>query len=52
MDAVDVSLKAGDLVRIRSRQEIEATLDHWKELEGCAFLEYMWQYCDTMQRLP
>ena len=45
------SLKAGDLVRLRSRQEIEATLDRWKELKGCAFLEYMGQYCDTTQRV-
>lgn len=45
------TLKAGDLVRVRSRAEIEATLDRWKELKGCAFLEYMWQYCDTTQRV-
>jgi len=44
-------LKAGDLVRVRSRGEIEATLDRWNELKGCAFLEYMWQYCDTTQRV-
>jgi hypothetical protein len=45
------TLQAGDLVRVRSRQEIEATLDRWKELKGCAFLEYMWPYCDTTQRV-
>jgi hypothetical protein len=49
--AATASLKAGDLVRVRSRQEVEATLDRWKELKGCAFLEYMWQYCDTNQRV-
>jgi hypothetical protein len=44
-------LQAGDLVRVRSQQEIAATLDRWKELKGCAFLEYMWPYCDTTQRV-
>jgi hypothetical protein len=44
-------LKAGDLVRVRSREEIEATLNYWKELKGCGFLEGMWQYCDTTQRV-
>jgi hypothetical protein len=44
-------LKAGDQVWVRSRNEIEATLDPFKELRGCAFLEYMWQYCDTNQRV-
>lgn len=42
-------LQEGDLVRIRSREEILATLDVWKELKGCAFLDDMWQYCDTDQ---
>jgi len=50
-NAATTSLKAGDLVRVRSRQEIEATLDNWKELKSCAFLEYMWRYCDTTQRV-
>jgi hypothetical protein len=46
-----VALKPGDLVRVRSREEIQATLNSWKELKGCAFLEYMWQYCGTTQRV-
>jgi hypothetical protein len=45
------TLKAGDVVRVRSREEIEATLDPFKELKGCAFLEYMWQYCGTTQHV-
>lgn len=47
----DIHLNAGDWVRVRSREEIEATLDRWNELKGCAFLEYMWQYCGTTQRV-
>ena len=45
------ALQAGDWVHVRSRGEIEASLDRWKELKGCAFLEYMWQYCDTTQQV-
>ena len=45
------SLKAGDTVRVRSLEEIQATLDPWKELKGCAFLEYMQEYCGTTQRV-
>ena len=45
------ALQAGDLVRVRSREEILATLNTWKELKGCAFLDTMWQYCDTTQRV-
>jgi hypothetical protein len=50
-NATPTSLKAGDLVRVRSRQEIGATLNQRKELKGCAFLEDMGQYCDTTQRV-
>jgi hypothetical protein len=45
------TLQPGDWVRVRSRGEIEATLDRWNELHGCAFLEYMWQYCGTNQQV-
>jgi hypothetical protein len=44
-------LQAGDVIRVRSKDEIEATLDPFKELKGCAFLEYMWQYCGTTQKV-
>lgn len=44
-------LSAGDIVRVRSREEIESTLDRWNELKGCAFLESMWDYCGTTQRV-
>jgi hypothetical protein len=42
---------AGDIVRVHSREEIETTLDPWKELKGCAFLDSMWEYCGTTQRV-
>ena len=49
--SASTGLKAGDLVRIRSREEIEATLDDWKELKGCTFMPEMWEYCGTIRRV-
>jgi hypothetical protein len=46
-----VPLQAGDRVRVRSRPQIEATLDYWGELKGCGILDGMWQYCDTSQQV-
>jgi len=45
------SLKPGDMVRIRSKEEIRAILDPWNRLKGCGFLEEMWPYCSTTQRV-
>jgi hypothetical protein len=42
-------LKVGDQVRVRSWEEIETTLDPFKELKGCAFLAEMEQFCGTTQ---
>jgi hypothetical protein len=44
-------LVVGDTVRVLSREEIESTLDGWKELKGCAFLENMREYCGTTQKV-
>jgi hypothetical protein len=44
-------LQAGDLVRVRSREEIQATLNRWKEYRGSGFMDDMWQYCDTVQKV-
>ena len=46
-----VPLKSGDRVKVRSREEIDSTLDPFKELKGCAFLPAMYQYCGTQQRV-
>jgi len=45
------ALKPRDLVRVRSREEIQATLDRWNQLKGCTFMEEMWLYCGTIQRV-
>ena len=47
----EVPLMKGNLVRIRSREEILSTLDPFNELKGCAFLPEMFQYCGTTQRV-
>ena len=44
-------LEAGDWVRVRSPREIEATLNHWRQLKGCAFMPEMAEYCGTTQRV-
>lgn len=46
-----VSFRAGDWVRVRSREEIASTLDPFHELKGCAFLQEMYQYCGSQQRV-
>lgn len=44
-------LKPGDLVRVRSKEEIQATLNRWNQLKKCSFMEEMWNYCGTKQRI-
>ena len=44
-------LSAGDWVRVRPRDEIQATLNNWNESKGCAFLDNMWPYCGTTQHV-
>jgi hypothetical protein len=46
-----INLATGDWVRVRTLEEIQATLNPWKELKGCAFLPYMVDYCGTTQRV-
>lgn len=44
--------KEGDLVRIRSREEIQSTLNPWGILKGCMFMSAeMSPYCGTTQRV-
>jgi hypothetical protein len=46
-----INLKPGDVVKIRSKGEIQKTLDNDNRFEGCLFMEEMWQYCDTKQKV-
>lgn len=47
----ELILAAGDWVRIKPLEEIQATLDRWKEVNGCAFLHDMSKYCGTEQQV-
>lgn len=49
--AITTGLKAGDLVRVRSKEEIQATLNYWRQLKGCTFMAEMGPYCGTTQRV-
>jgi hypothetical protein len=40
-----LSLKAGDVVRVRSKEQILQTLDENNKLGKCNFSDGMWQYC-------
>jgi hypothetical protein len=44
-------LQGGDWVRVRPRTEIDATLNHWRQLKGCTFMPEMGEYCGTTQRV-
>jgi hypothetical protein len=50
-DTESANLKAGDLVQIRSREEIESSLDDQDSLRGCLLMSEMWAYCGTAQRI-
>jgi hypothetical protein len=45
------NLKPGDWVIVKSKEEIKETLNNWNQLKGCAFMEEMWPYCGTKQRV-
>jgi hypothetical protein len=44
-------LQPGDVVLVRSRREIQATLDRWNTINYCGFMEEMWGYCGTRQKV-
>ena len=46
-----VSLKAGNLIRVRSCEEIEVTLNYWRQLKGYTFMPEMRSYCGTTRRV-
>lgn len=44
-------LQPGDRVRVKSRAEIQQTLNLWNQLRGCSFMEEMTPYCGTEQKV-
>ena len=47
----NINLQAGDTVKIKSKAEILKTLDKNNRLKGCYFMNEMWQYCGTIQKV-
>ncbi|NDJ76216.1 MAG: hypothetical protein GYB65_08145 [Chloroflexi bacterium] len=45
------TFNCGDWVRVRSKDQIKATLNLWGELNGCSFMPDMWNYCGSVQRV-
>ncbi|WP_119066664.1 hypothetical protein [Aggregatilinea lenta] len=41
----------GDRVRVRSREQIQATLGLFGDCKGLVIMPEMWRYCDTEQRI-
>src|SRR4030042_2176201 len=41
----------GDRVRVKSKEDIQKTLNRWNQLKGCSFMEEMWPYCGTTQKI-
>ncbi len=50
-DVAPIAFNRGDKVLVRSKDQIQATLNYWNELKGCSFLPEMWPYCGTIQRV-
>lgn len=46
-----VELRAGDLVRVRSKKDIQKTLDDWGRHKNCEFAAEMYQYCGQTYRV-
>ena len=51
MQSAAERLKAGDMVRVKSKEEILRTLNRWNQLNRCSFMEEMWPHCGTKQRV-
>jgi hypothetical protein len=51
LNIASAPLQAGDWVKVRSLEEIEATLNQWRQLRGCTFMPEMVEYCGTAQRV-
>ena len=49
--SMSIPLKPGEIIRVRSADEIKNTLNYTNELKRCAFMPEMYQYCGTTQRV-
>ena len=48
---VGAAIREGDRVRVRSRAEILRTLNERNKLEGCFFMQEMFDYCGSEQKV-
>ena len=46
-----LNLKPGDMVRIKSKEEILPILDGWRRYKGCMFMDEMWPYCGQVHKV-
>jgi hypothetical protein len=46
-----IDLKPGDVVKVRSREEIRQTLDGKSQFEGVEFMQTMWEYCGQTHKV-
>ena len=46
-----LNLQAGDIVRVRTKEEIKQTLDEKSQFEGVEFMETMWEFCGQTQKV-
>jgi len=46
-----LNLQAGDVVRVRTKEEIKQTLDEKSQFEGVEFMETMWEFCGQTQKV-
>jgi hypothetical protein len=51
VSGINKPLKAGDMIRVRSLEEIEATLDEKGKTKGCTFIKAQQKYCGSVQRV-
>jgi hypothetical protein len=45
------NLSHGDLVRVKTIEEILSTLNSWNELKGCGFMDEMRVFCGSTQKV-
>lgn len=41
----EAQFRAGEIVRVKTREDVANSLDSTNKLEGCLFTEQMWKYC-------
>lgn len=44
-------IKPGDTVRVKSKSEINKTLDCWGKHKGCSFIGRMYEYCEKKYKV-